>query len=403
VAGILLAAASPVLVHRLLKIPPALHTDALWVFLTLAVSLPMTFATGSMRGVLAASQRFDLLNAMGIPLSILYYAVPVGALMLGFQLPGMVLFLVLARVAGMAAHVFFCVQLYPALLRGCTFTRSLVCPLLGFGGWIAVSFAVNPILVCLDRFLIGALISIAALGFYTPPYMISNKLGILPASLSATLFPAFSASAGRGDSEWASHALVRSLKYLLLIVGPAALVLTFFARPILVVWVGARFAAEGATVLQILAVGVLINSLAYVPSGLLQGVGRPDLTAKFHLLEVPLHVVLVWFLVTRFGLPGAALAWTVRVTIDFILLIVAACWITRTSPRLLVARETARSLATLGALAVSFSVVEGSSSALFTQVLFVCFLTSCFLLGAWHYVLDSEEKWQVKVWVRVVR
>ena len=401
VAGILLAAASPLLVHRLLKIPPGLQADARWVFLTLAVSLPIGFATSSLRGVLAASQRFDLLNAIGIPASALYYVIPVAALALGFRLPAIVLFLVVSRLAGLAAHAYLCQRLYPALALGCRFAGRLVRPLLSFGGWVTVSAAVNPILVCLDRFLIGVLISVAALGFYAPPYMISTKLAILPGSLTATLFPAFSASAGHGDREWISNALVRSLKYLLLIVGPVALLLIFFARPILTLWVGARFAVEGAMVLQILAVGVLINSLAYVPSGLLQGISRPDLTAKFHLLEVPLHVTLAWFLVTRFGLAGAALAWTVRVSIDFILLIIAACWITRTSPSLLVAREMARSLATLGALALSYSVVEGSSRAFFTQALFIFFLTCGFLLGAWRYVLDLEEKCQIKLWLKV--
>ena len=402
-AGALLAAASPMLAHHLLKIPPGLHTDALWVFLTLAVSLPISFATGSLRGVLAASQRFELLNAIGIPSSALYYVIPVVALALGFGLPAIVLFLVASRLAGLAAHAFFCLRLYPTLGHGFIFARPLVRPLLGYGGWVTVSGAVNPILIYFDRFLIGVLISIAALGFYTPPCMISTKLTIIPASLGATLFPAFSTSAGRGDRLWISNALVHSLKYLLLIVGPPALVLAFFARPILTLWVGTRFAAEGTTVLQILAVGILVNSLAYVPYSLLQGVGRPDLTAKLYLLEIPLHVGLAWLLVTRLGLPGAALAWTLRVGVDFLLLTVGACWVTRTSPRFLVARDVGRSLASLAVLAVGFSILESFSHAVLTQALLMCSLTGGFLLGAYHYVLGLEEKWQIRLWLKGTR
>jgi O-antigen/teichoic acid export membrane protein len=402
-AGILLAVSSPMLVNHLLRIPSGLRPDARWVFLTLAASFPVSFATSSLAGVLAASQRFDLLNAVGIPSSVVYYVVPVGALALGLRLPAIVLFLVLSRLAGLVAYAFMCVRLYPALAHGCTFARSLVRPMLGFGGWVTVSSAVAPILVYFDRFLIGALVSIAALGFYTPPFMISTKLVILPGSLIGTLFPAFSTSASRGDTRWINNALVRSLKYLVLSVGPAALLLVFFARPVLTLWVGAEFAAQGATALQILAIGVLVNSLAYVPSGLLQGVGRPDLTAKFHLVEIPLHVILAWLLVTRFGLVGAALAWSVRVGIDFLLLTIAACWITHTSPRLLVAGDMGRSVATLSALGASFWILGGLSQALLTQALFVCFLTSGFMLGAWRYVLDLEEKWQIRLWLKVRR
>ena len=105
-AGILLAAASPVFVNRLLKIPAGLRPDAHWVFLILAVSFPINFAGGSLRGVLSASQRFDLLNAIGIPSSALGYLIPALALALGFDLPAIVLFLVISRVVGLGASFF---------------------------------------------------------------------------------------------------------------------------------------------------------------------------------------------------------------------------------------------------------------------------------------------------------
>ena len=402
-AGILLAAASPLLVSRLLKIPLALHAQAELVFLILAAALPLDFASGSLQGVLSAAQRFDLLNAVGIPFSILTYLLPVAALALGFSLPAIVLFLVLARVAGIVVWIVLCLRLYPQLLTRVRINRRLVRSLLGFGGWVTVSSAVSPILVFFDRFLIGALISIAAVGFYTPPYMISTKLWILPGSLTSTLFPAFSISHGRGDHEWIRNALVSSLKLLLLIVGPAALVLAFFAHPILTLWLGAKFAAEGTLVLQILTVGVFVTSLAYVPYNLLQGIGRPDLTAKFHLIQVPLHIALAWFLVTRFGLPGAALAWTTRNTLDLLMLIVGACRVTRTPARLLASRELRRSAGTLLALAAGLFVLWASTHAFVIDAAFTLLLGGGFLLASWYYVLNMEEKWQIRLWLKVAR
>ncbi|MEJ2009478.1 MAG: flippase [Acidobacteriota bacterium] len=398
--GVLLAILSPVLVSRVLKIPPELHAQAQWIFLILAVALPIDFGRGSLRGVLAASQRFDLLNALDIPFSILTYLVPVAALALGFGLPAIVFFLALARLAGFVVVLVLCVRLYPALSSGFRFNRRLIRSLLGFGGWVTVSGAVTPILAYFDRFLIGAVVSIAAVGFYTPPYMISTKLWILPTSFTATLFPAFAASAGRGDREWISSALTRSLKVLLLLVGPAALVLAFFARPILTLWLGARFAAEGSLALQIMAVAALVKSLAFVPYDLLHGVGRPDIPAKFRLMEAPLYVGLAWFMVTHFGLPGAALAWAIRVAADFLLLIGAACWVTRTSPRLFARRDLGRSIGSLAALAVSLAAVWISTHVFMTEVLFTLLLGCGFLLAVWHYALDLEEKWQIRSWLR---
>jgi O-antigen/teichoic acid export membrane protein len=403
VAGLLLAAASPLLVNRLLKIPPELHPQAHLIFLIMAAALPIDFASGSLRGVLAASQRFDLLNALGVPSSALTYLLPVVALGLGFGLPAIVFFLVLARIAAIAILLAMCFRLHPVLRARPCFDRSLVRSLLGYGGWITVSGAVGPILVFFDRFLIGALLSIAAVGFYTPPFMISTKLWILPGSLMSTLFPAFSSSAGRGDNEWIRNALIRSLKFLLLTVGPAALVLAFFARPFLTLWLGAKFANEGTLVLQIMAVAVFVNSLGHVPYNLLQGIGRPDLTAKFHLIEVPFHVVLAWFLVARFGLAGAALAWAIRVTLDFVLLIVAACWLTRTPAHLLAGRELRRSVGTLVGLAAGLTVLWTSSHAFVTDAAFAVVLGCGFLVASWHYVLDLEERWQIRLWLKAAR
>ncbi len=400
VAGVLLAVAVPTLVERLLRIPPGLHTEARWVFLILTVSLPIGFATGSLGGVLAASQRFDLLNAISIPSSFLNYLLPVAALALGFGLPSIVLFLVIARLAVLAILFLLCSRLYPALRRRFAFNRALLRPLLGFGGWVTISGAVSPILNYFDRFLIGAFVSIAAVGFYTPPCIIATKLWILPTSLGATLFPAFSASASRGDHKWISNALVRSLKYLLLLVGPAALVLIFFARPILTLWLGVEFAEQGAVVLQILPLAVLINSLALVPSNVLLAVGRPDIPAKLHLVEVPLHVGLGWFLVIKYGLPGAALAWAIRVSLDSLLLIVAACWVTRTPARLLAGRDLMRSVVTLASLAAGLAILWASGHTLLANAFVTLFLAAGSLLGSWHYVLDREEKRHIRLWIR---
>ena len=198
-AGVLLAFSTPLLVDRLLKIPAELHPQARLMFLILAVALPIDFASGSMRGVLAASQRFDLLNALAVPSSALTYLVPAVALALGFGLPAIVAFLVLARIGALAVLFVLCFRLYPSLRGGLRFDRQLVRPLLGFGGWVTVSGAVAPLVVYFNRFLISTVMSIGALGFYTPPSLISTKLLILPESLTATLFPAFSSSAGRRD------------------------------------------------------------------------------------------------------------------------------------------------------------------------------------------------------------
>jgi len=53
------------------------------------------------------------------------------------------------------------------------------------------------------------------------------------------------------------------------------------------------------------------------------GVGRPDLPAKFHLFELFFYVGIAWLLISKWGINGAAVAWTLRVILDTSLLFMA--------------------------------------------------------------------------------
>ena len=108
----------------------------------------------------------------------------------------------------------------------------------------------------------------------------------------------------------------RCVKYLFLILFPAILVTVGLAQNGLTLWLGAEFAQHSARVLQWLAVGVFINSLAQAPFALVQGAGRPDLTAKLHLIELPCYLLALWWLIGARGIEGAAIAWTGRVIVD---------------------------------------------------------------------------------------
>jgi O-antigen/teichoic acid export membrane protein len=80
--------------------------------------------------------------------------------------------------------------------------------------------------------------------------------------------------------------------------------------------IGADFAAVAAPVAEILFFGAWINGLAFVPYGLLQSQGRPDVTGKFHTAEVLPFIGILWGLTSAFGIIGAALAWSLRCVAD---------------------------------------------------------------------------------------
>lgn len=392
VGGLFLAGVTPLLVERVLNMPPGLIGEVKTTFFILAGSVPVVIITGSLSGVLAAGQRFDLVNAVSIPSMSLSFLIPVGALLFGLTLPGIVSLLLVSKLGAAFAYLLLCRKAFPVLKRWVPLNAKVIYPLLSFGGWVTVTNIVGPILTYLDRFLLGSLVSVAAVGYYAAPYEVVTRLWIIPASLVGTLFPAFSALWPRQREEVA-RLYARGVKYLLLTLSPVVLLLVVFANHILRFWLGEEFAQQSTLVLQILAIAILVNSLGHMPINLLHALGRPDLPAKFHLVELVLFIGMAWLLITKVGIAGAALAWTFRVALDTLLLFIASCKIL---PGALTAlaenRVIQTNLALLGLVGAFTLAATTLGDALLIRGLVFGGLLLLFLLVTWNYLLDGADR-----------
>jgi O-antigen/teichoic acid export membrane protein len=351
VGGILLFTATPLLVDRILNVPQALRPEAHKTFLSLSLGLPVVAISSSLYGALEGRQRFALVNAVRVPASAATYLLPALGVALHADLPMIILFLVVWRAAIAVLLFYINVRihgtLYP-LKPGLLLFREL----LGFGLWVTVSNVINPLLVYLDRFVLAATLPVLAVGYYVVPSEAVSRLAVVPASVAAALFPVFSQLATRGSKEAAGLLMLRAMRIVGVLLAPVVLVIVVFSGYIMDVWLGPEFAQHSAPVLSVLALGILVNALAYAPYALLQAYGRADLTAKFHLLELPLHTGITIALVSKVGAIGAAYAWTVRVSLDALLLTWAALRLTTWTGALATARRAAMAAVSLGSAGV---------------------------------------------------
>lgn len=299
------------LVERVLNIPPELLGEARISFHLLALSIPVILIASSFSGVLEAAQRFDLINVVRIPTSILTYVLPLVGLSLGLGLPGIIALILLARLGALVGLVAIDLRIVPHL-RKYSGSFALFPRLLSFGGWIMISNLIIPIFSYLDRFLIGALLTLSAVAFYTVPYDVVTRLLIIPGSIAAVLFPTFSSLTSIEDKKKIDIILMRSIKYLLTIMMPFVMVLIIFSKDILKIWIGNDFAQESTDVFRLLSIGILLNAIGFMQFALIQGIGRPDIIAKYHFVEFPIYVGVTFFLIKIFGINGAALAWCLR-------------------------------------------------------------------------------------------
>lgn len=319
----LIAALAPAVTSQLLRIEPGHQAEATATLRVLALGFPVVLATSSFRGVLEAGQRFDLVALITVPAGAMQFLAPLAGGRMGWSLTSVVAILVATRVVVLLAFFSGCSLLVPGLWRPAA-DRAEVRRLLPFGAWTSLSNILSPVFDAGDRLLLGALHSMSAVGFYTVPQEIISRTRVLPHSMAVTLFPAFAALSASGKADEAAVHYGRALATLLLVFVPGAAVLILSGPDLLRWWLGAEYAHQSGFALQVLAVGLVGNAAAAVPLAYLQGVNRPDLGARNHLIELVVFLGLAWWLMPRWAVAGAAMVWSARALVDFVLMFAAA-------------------------------------------------------------------------------
>lgn len=390
IGGVLMVFGAPWMVERVLRVAAEHVEEAVAAYRVLGLALPFVLMTGSLRGALEAAQRFDLSNLIRIPLNAANFLLPLVGIWLGLDLPGIVALLALAAAAGCAVYAVVVARLFPGTRAQAHIDPATLRRLISFGGWVMVSSAAGPFLVYLERFIIGAVVGMAAVAYYTAPFEIVSRILIIPSSLVAVLFPVFAAAGADSGARERAVLVPRAIKYLILTVGLCVVMIEGLAADALHWWLGPVFAAEGATALRLLAIGVLVNSVASVPYSLLHGLGRPDVAARFHLLELPIHAGVSWLLVSRWGVEGAAAAWTIRVSLDAMLLLWAGGRYGRLPLRAAFSGGAARAAGFVlaGCTAAALVSLGGTVERMALTVL----ITVSVAGAAWRWVLDDADR-----------
>lgn len=292
------------------------RTEILTSIPWIAAAIPVITVSAVLTGTLQAFESFVELTVLQFIGSIVLQVAPLAvAFCYGPDLLWLVAAAVLSRLAIGGLLMIAVVHVLKIGRRVC-FSLVRMKSLVKFGSWVAVTGLISPILVNLDRVLIGWILGAANVAYYTVPYNIVNKISMLPFSLVKALFPRFSIY-DRQRALSTSHEAIMSLAVIL---APLLITGMFVCTPFLQLWLGKEFAGHAQGIGEILIAGLWFNCLAYIPFAFLQAQGRPDLVAKLHMLELAPFAVLLWLALILGGLKGAALAWSIRVAADSFLL-----------------------------------------------------------------------------------
>lgn len=294
-----------------------LEAETIFGLRALALSIPVALIAAGAMGAMEGMQQFRLLSLWRMPMSVIQFGLPVVTAFIRPDVGLVIAALAVTRLLWMILWLLHLRRLLPGT-PGIAADSSDLRHAFHFGGWLSLSNIVGPIMVYLDRFYLATQFAPATVAYYTVPLDASMRATTLPQTAVNALFPALAQVQSR--PELSGQMLALASRALIGIALLPALLAIMFAGPLLTLWLGASFAAGALPIFKLLVIGIFCNSLAHPPYALIQAGGRSDVTAKLHLLELPAFLFALGLGVHLFGITGAAIAWSLRVLVDGLLL-----------------------------------------------------------------------------------
>lgn len=321
-SAILIFLLSDYLVYDVFDISSIYLEETRYGMYWVALTIPLVVLSTALFGILEGFQYFGWTAIIRLPLNILMFFAPVVGLKFGLSLDIAIFSLFLVRFFTFISLLFIVYREVNSL-DGSRIDKDEKRELLSFGGWISLSNIISPVMVYFDRFYIASVLGASLVAYYTTPLDLLVKATVIPFSIIGVMFSFFAAH-WSGDKRKVVDAYRRTVFVVFGLMSVFLAIVYFGAEFGLRIWIDEDFSSKSYYLAQILAVGVFFNGLAMVPFSLIQGTGRSDITAKLHIIELPLFIVFLVYGVNEFGLVGAALVWTSRVFLDCFLLFFVA-------------------------------------------------------------------------------
>jgi O-antigen/teichoic acid export membrane protein len=269
----------------------------------LLVGLPL----GVFRQTLVGLQRMDLVNAIMLGQTVVRVGGVTAVILAGGGILGVVVVEVLAFIIVGATSFVLCHRLQPGLRVR---VRRVSVPLLkSMAPYSAQVFVIGIAALAIlqtDDAIISLFLPVAAVAIYGGAWRIYQVCRDVAEAVMGAVVPHATRAGAQGRRDVLRDIHVRWTKYSNAVLLALAVPAIVFAEPVLVLWLGDRFAEAGA-VAQILVAGMLLNNIHIVGTGLLTGLGRISAYARYQIAWAVGNLIVSVALVQWLGLRGVAL------------------------------------------------------------------------------------------------
>lgn len=231
-------------------------------------------------------------------------ALSVVVLFIGYRLVGLTLVYAFGSLLGTMISVHYLIKIFPKPRFKTDIAFWKQCLVRGFPFFIPS--ILSMISIKIGIVLLSKMSGDAAVGIYSAPYTLIEKLFIIPDGICTALFPTL-ALLHQHTPKDAGNLFKQFNSYMLMITLPIAVVTTVTARPIITLIFGAAF-RPSIPVLQILIWWLILLAFNWLQMWSLNAVHQEKKTVSISFLSTVMYIVLNLLLIPHWGASGAAMA-----------------------------------------------------------------------------------------------
>jgi len=397
--SVLIFSFTRLLVTKVLHIPGHLMSLSYFVFYICALIFLIDMPAVVFGVIPAALQRFDIVNKMSILIGTTRTIATIFLLYIGLFLKEIVIINLCMSLIAILAYLAIARRLLPGLKFRFIFNANMFIKLSRFGVFNLLTQIACQVVFQIDKLLIGIFLSLSSITYYMIPYNLSISLMAVTSNLQNAIFPLVSGLTDTDNHSFFKKLYIQSIKFNSLIAIPIATCLFIFAKPILLFWMGKDFVSNSTAVLKILSVSYLIATFSGIPSAILYGIGRPDITTIFAWISAVISLSCALLLIPHYGIKGPALALFINVLLTVPLFI---WYISRNIIHMYVLdlfkKSILKPLCAGFILSIIFYHFNTCIKNLFTLLFVIClallsYFMICYLMGVW----DVQEKQAIRL------
>lgn len=294
-------------------ISTALFNDHLGVALILPVSIFLGALTLVFFDFFRTLQKTSLYNFFYLLQAFLMVVLSAGLVVNGFGILGAVVGFLISQI------IIFTVML-GMIIKTIGFTLPRFINLkeyLHFSIPIIPTHISTWILDASDRYVIGFLIGLSSVGFYSGGYAVGSLTMVLLSPFYTLLLPILSRYYLENDIHSIKRFLNHSIKLFLAVAIPLTFILTILSQPLLLLLSTPEIAANSFFLVPIVAVGGIFYGLFGIVTQITMLVKHTKLTGNIWIIIIVLNLVLDVLLGYRFGISGVAFTSLVMFAIAF--------------------------------------------------------------------------------------